>query len=351
MNPQPLLALNHTRNRFFSIVGSMVSVFLLESISADVVTLMNGDRITGVVVKKEKNVLKLKTAYAGTITIQWPQVSRLEMDEAVQVKLDDESVVRASTIGGKEGGDIKQAAKEVAVTLAADQVDVIKPEPWEPGTTGKFTGRVNLAMKLESLPDQSDEVDADFSVNYRRGVNRFKMRGQLDYDKKYGETTTEDWIVIPKYDRFFSDKMYGSILYLATQERFKGLKLRQIAGPAIGYQFWEGKPTSLTSELGLVFVDEDYTSVQDNSFYGPAWQVKFEQDLFRGRVQFYHNNYFIMDGKNASKLLWRSWTGFRVPINHGIVGSLEYEIDHDSLPVLRSFKNDNTLRLKFGYEW
>lgn len=332
-------------------ICQIVMAGLATEASADVVTLVNGDRITGVVVKKEKEVLKLKTAYAGEIEIQWSKVSRLEMDEAHKVMLNDESVVDAIAIAKDEDEILKQPAKEAAVTLKAEQVDMINPEPWDLGEAGKFTGRLNFAMKLESLADQSDEIDADFTMNYRRGKNLFKMKGQLDYNKQFEETTTKNWIIIPKYNRFFTDKLYGSAWYAANQEKFKGLQLRQMAGPSIGYQFIEGKPTALTSEIGAVFVDEDYIDEEDDNFFGPAWQLKFEQVLFKGRVQFYHNNYFILNGQRNSKFLWRSWTGFRVPITHGVIGSIEYEIDYDSEPVLRELKNDNTLRMKIGYEW
>lgn len=339
--------------RFFEIlaISLIVIVNLAAEASADVVTLVNGDRITGVVVKKEKDVLKLKTLYAGEIEIQWSQVSRLEMDEAAAVRLKDQSVAQAVAIAKSEADPLKQAGKEAAVTLETDQVDMIKPKPWDLGAAGQFIGRVNFAMKLESRPDQTDEIDADFAIQYRRGKNRFKMRGQLDYDEQFEETTRRDWIIIPKYDRFFTDKLYGSLWYAAAQEKFQGLELRQTVGPSIGYQFFEGKPTTLTSEIGMVFVDEDYIDSEDNDYYGPAWQLKFEQDLFKARIQFYHNNYFILNAENTGKLLWRSWTGFRVPITHGIIGSLEYEIDYDSEPARRGFKNDNTLRAKLGYEW
>ncbi|MCH9022492.1 MAG: DUF481 domain-containing protein [Planctomycetes bacterium] len=338
---------------FTAIAICLIAIISLAGIaSADVVTLINGDRITGVVVKKEKNVLKLKTSYAGEIEIQWSQVSRLEMDEAVKVVLNDKTVVLAIVIarGGAED-PLKPADKEAAGTLETDQVDMINPETRDLGEAGKFTGRFNFTMKLESRSDQTDEIDTDFEIKYRRGKNRFKMRGQLDYDEKFEQTTKRDWIIIPKYDRFFTDKLYGSLWYIAAQEKYQGLELRQTVGPSIGYQFFEGKPTTLTSEIGMVFVDEDYIDSEDDEYYGPAWQLKFEQDLFKGRIQFYHNNYFILNAENTGKWLWRSWTGFRIPITHGIIGSLEYEIDYDSEPARRGFKNDNTLRAKLGYAW
>ncbi|WP_295884650.1 DUF481 domain-containing protein [uncultured Thiohalocapsa sp.] len=44
-------------------------------------------------------------------------------------------------------------------------------------------------------------------------------------------------------------------------------------------------------------------------------------------------------------------TGFRVPLIAGFVGSMEYEIDHDSRPAVEAKTTDETVRLKLGYEW
>jgi hypothetical protein len=45
-----------------------------------------------------------------------------------------------------------------------------------------------------------------------------------------------------------------------------------------------------------------------------------------------------------------SWTGVRVPLAGGFVGSLEYELDYDSEQAIETKTSDETLRLKIGYE-
>jgi hypothetical protein len=47
--------------------------------------------------------------------------------------------------------------------------------------------------------------------------------------------------------------------------------------------------------------------------------------------------------------LWRAWTGIRVPLVAGFIGSVEYEIDYDSEPAIKAETTDTTLRLKLGY--
>lgn len=50
-----------------------------------------------------------------------------------------------------------------------------------------------------------------------------------------------------------------------------------------------------------------------------------------------------------SKDLWISWTGFRVSLIGGFVGSLEYEIHYDSDPAQAAKTTDKALRIKLGY--
>ena len=51
----------------------------------------NGDRLSGDVIRLEENKLRLKTAYAGTVEIDWTHVRELKMEEAHEVLLDDDT--------------------------------------------------------------------------------------------------------------------------------------------------------------------------------------------------------------------------------------------------------------------
>jgi ATP/maltotriose-dependent transcriptional regulator MalT len=57
------------------------------------VTISNGDRLTGEVIRQDANVLELKTTYAGTLKIQWTEVREVVLDAPSQVLLDDETVL------------------------------------------------------------------------------------------------------------------------------------------------------------------------------------------------------------------------------------------------------------------
>src|SRR5208337_5682371 len=60
---------------------------------AEQVTLKNGDRLTGAIVSVSDKKLTLKTAYAGTITIDCDQVAQFSSDQPMVVTRTDKQVV------------------------------------------------------------------------------------------------------------------------------------------------------------------------------------------------------------------------------------------------------------------
>ena len=335
----------------FSLLSGLIWVSLASIAAADTLTMKNGDTLSGEVVNKSGKLLRFKTTYAGTLEITWSEVRDLQMDELTEVVLDDDFRLQATSVraGGESVGSV--GAKDAGIGVAAERIDKIKPKPWEVGRGGKFTGKVNFAAKLEGGNSEQDEIDTDFELAYRRGKHRFRSHGQLEFDKNDGDTTKQDWFLLGKYDYFFTEHVYFTGTYNVKQEKYADLDLRQFGGPGIGYQFLTGPPTTLLSEVGLAYYHEEFSDGETNSFVGPNWYLNYEQQLFKGKLKFYHKNLATISMDEISKQLWHSWTGFSVPIVGGIIGSTEMEMDYDSKPADDAEKLDTTFRLKLGYEW
>ena len=62
---------------------------------ADEVVMKNGDRIQGKVVALTQGKLLFKTTYAGEITITWDQVSKLSIEQPLEVTLKDQKSWKA----------------------------------------------------------------------------------------------------------------------------------------------------------------------------------------------------------------------------------------------------------------
>ncbi len=94
-----------------------ISLFFgVASARADQVTLKNGDRLSGAIVKADGKTLILKTDYAGDVTLKWPAVVAFTTSEPVHVALAGGQEVRGTVTGtaGREEIDTEASGKKSA---------------------------------------------------------------------------------------------------------------------------------------------------------------------------------------------------------------------------------------------
>ena len=332
-----------------------VSVLLLaagSTVVADELLLKDGSRLLGKVVKKEDGTLDFETAFAGVVKVQWDQVSELRADEPVTVMLENEETASATTIKNTEGETLLETeADEPASSIAPEQLALINPAPWRLGQGALWTGRVNLDLKSQRGNTDKDEFDADAEMKVRRLHDRYMLYGQYEKDKDSGTVTDQNWKLNNKYDRFVSKKLYYGGVLMLEHDKFADLDLRTSVGPHIGYQFFESTAMNLSTDIGILYVDENFDESEDDDYWSLGWQVNFDRFLVPERVQFYHRHVGIQSVDDTDNLTINSWTGFRFPLYKGIVASTEAEIEYDGGAPSEVDKTDTTYRVKLGYQW
>lgn len=321
--------------------------------AADEIIMQNGDRLTGDVVRQDRGQLQLQTAYAGTIAIAWDQVREVVLDEPAPVLLDDDRVIEVAKVTHTQDQlQLAPPGDAEPMSLPPERVEIIEPEPWELGDGYRLNGRINLALQDQTGNSESTELDLDFDLRYRRRWDELETYGQLEYDSTRGIKTTENWTLLNKYTRRFPrSPWYGAAWLRLKHDRFADLRLRYLVGPSLGYQFNTHDDIRLTAEVGPIYLHEDFYDQEGAERWGPGVFIDYEQDLLSDRLQFYLNGMGFSAVSGQSKDLWTSWTGLRIPLIGGFVGSIEYEIDYDSDPAQATKTTDETVRLKLGYQW
>ena len=92
----------------------MVLFLGVASAQADQVTLKNGDRLSGTIVKADGKTLLLRTEYAGDLTLKWSAVDAFSTTEPVHVDLASGQTVRGTVTGaaGREEIDTEASGKK-----------------------------------------------------------------------------------------------------------------------------------------------------------------------------------------------------------------------------------------------
>ncbi len=84
---------------------------------------------------------------------------------------------------------------------------------------------------------------------------------------------------------------------------------------------------------------------------GPGWRISFDKFVYSDFLQIYHEQSGFLNARDTDKWLWKSWTGLRVPLFGGVIGSVEARFDYDSEPSEDTDSTQATYRLKLGYKW
>lgn len=322
------------------------------SVQADELLLKDGSRLLGKVLKKENGTLEFQTAFAGVIKVQWAEVVELNMDEPVTVMLVNEETASVTAITNTESETLLEAdADEPASSIEPGQLALINPAPWRLGEGARWTGSVNFDLKTQRGNTDKDEFDADAEMKVRRKQDRYTLYGQYEKDKESGTVTDQNWMLNNKYDRFIGKKFYYGAVLALEHDKFADLDLRTSLGPHIGYQFFESAEMNLSTDVGILYVDENFDVAEDNDYWSLGWQVNFDRFLVPERVQFYHRHVGIQSVDDTDSLTVNSWTGFRFPLYLGIVASTEAEIEYDGGAPDDVDKTDTTYRVKLGYQW
>jgi len=317
---------------------------------ADEISLKNGDRITGEVVRMEENKLLVKTAYAGEITIKWEDVQSVKTERPIKIMLKDETLLEGTSDSGKKGKMKLDTAKlEKPAAFDLGDVKTINPVPKKPV---KITARANVSLSNERGNTDSDNYYVDGEFIARTEKNRYTVSGGYKKEKSNGVTTSQSAIGYGEYNHFLNRRWYllGNALF--EHDEFKDLTLRSTLGAGAGYQLFETPILNLSVSAGLAWVDENFDVAEDNNYPAGQWFINFDQYFFKEFVQLFHKQTGYVSLENSSDWFFKTRTGLRFPFYKGLTATLQFNYDWDNQPsTAAETEEDTKFLLLLGYQF
>ena len=335
------------------LVFLVLTLLLVPGAAADELIMRNGSRLIGEVGSKENGTLGFKTSFAGTINVKWSEVSELRLDEPIKIMLANEEIIWARVIRNtnETTTTVELEPGEPPRNYAPSELAYINPEPWRDGEGYNFSGRVNFAFERERGNTDKDEIDFDGDLEWRWKRDRVTAVGELEKDRDNNRRTTDKWDFTGKYDHFFTEKWYYGGVGLLESDKQADLNLRSGIGPLLGHQFFESRALNLSTEIGLLRINEDFKNQSDNNYWAAGWSIDFDKYLFADIMQFYHRNNGLWNLESTNDVVVNTWTGLRFPLIAGFVASTEFKTEYDSGAAKDADELDTTYRFKLGYEW
>jgi hypothetical protein len=339
---------------------------------ADQVTLKNGDRLTGTIVKSDSKTLLLKTEYAGDVSVQWDSVAAITSTQPLHLALRDGQTVvgPVSTkdekfdVVTKETGEVA-AAKEAVVTVRNDAEQKAYDDQVErlrhPHLTDFWSGLLDTGLSVTR--GNSATLTYTLSGKAARVTDRDKISLYTTAIYASDDTTPPSRTTAHairggvRGELNVSEKLFVFGFTDFEYDQFQHLDLRNVIGGGLGYHVVKKANTTFDVFGGGAFQQEYFSPIpptvpavtrkSGEIVLGESLNAKLNSRTTVGETfSLYPNisdtgNYrFTFDLTAATKL--KSWLSWQVTYSDRYLS--------DPLPGLK--KNDlllsTGLRLTFG---
>jgi putative salt-induced outer membrane protein len=250
---------------------TLIAVFGLSSaLLADQVTLKNGDRFTGKVVKSDGKTLVLHTDAAGDITIQFAAIQDIKTDEELHVSLKGgkTAVGPVTTTDGKIEIATKttgtvEAPKDDVTLIRNDAEQLAYDKSLHPGLAHGWNGGANVGFSIargnsetENLALALNAVHPTLNDKIMLYVSSINTQNNLATPSTVANLVQGGF----RYDRNLNPKLFVFGAADFTSNALQFLDLRQVYSGGVGFHAIASDTTTLDFLGGVNYTHETYSN-------------------------------------------------------------------------------------------
>jgi len=242
---------------------------------ADQVSLKNGDRLSGTVVKSDGKTLVLHTDYAGDVSLKWDTVEGIQSSEPLHVQLQDGKTVSGpvSTSDGKlevatKSGNVESNVADVK-TLRNDAEQAAYEKTLHPGLLQGWASGLNAGFALTRGNSATTNLSLAFTAtrqtsNDKLGLYANSVYAANDARGAVPSTTANTAGGGFRYDHDITKRVFGFVATDFFADALQALNLRSVFGGGAGYHAIKSDTTTLDLLAGLNYTHESYTTFSRN---------------------------------------------------------------------------------------
>ena len=238
------------------------SLFARES--TDVITMKNGDHITGKIKSLNSGVLSVSLDYVdGTISVDWSKVARLESNQLFVVLTQSGSSYEGTLVTPEATPD--QPVKIQVIQTTGNKVEIERSQIVKMNQTSqtfhqRFSGDIDLGV-IHSKGNQATQYNFGTDLQYLRERWGAEATYNSSLSSNSGSTTStrnqvglSSYHLLPRHNYFYEG--LGNVLQSSVQ----GIRLQTTLGGGIGYFFKDTNRSTIAVLGGLAWQGTDYTA-------------------------------------------------------------------------------------------
>jgi hypothetical protein len=230
----------------------------------DVITLRNGDKITGELKELQTGLLELSTDNMSTIYIEWDKIADIKTDKFFEVELTDGRIYYGSFLAGKDTGMIKVKGVTLEYELYLKYIVSIRR------IKDSFWDILDGYIKLGASYNKGSNV-AEFSfgtdIIYTTRKRQLELILNSVISATEGNSTSKNQNASFTYNKYLEHRWFWGALASVNQNTSLGLNLRANIGASVGNDFIQTNKNLLNGLIGIVANREwyiDQTEPQNN---------------------------------------------------------------------------------------
>ena len=251
-------------------------VGLTLSAMADQVSLKNGDRLTGAIVKSDGKTLVLRTAFADDVTIKFDAIQSIESSAPLHLQFQGgrSAVGTVTTSDGNlrvesKAGEMVEAPISGLASLRNETEQLAYQKSQHPGLLEQWKGGLNVGFALTRGNSQTKNLALAFTAD------RETLHDKLGAYANSVYTSNDAAGAVPsttanaagggfRYDHDVKGRIFGFGAADFFADALQGLNIRSILGGGLGYHAIKNDRTTLDLLAGANYTHESYTTLARN---------------------------------------------------------------------------------------
>lgn len=259
---------------FYLVAILLISVFAAQSLSADSLTLKNGDHLSGTITAMDGHKIALKTDAAGEIKIKWSAVQALTSDKPLYVATPEKQTITGTV--ALEGSDlVVHTSTSGDVRIPVDQITIIRTESQQqayekslhPSLLSHWAGGVNVGFALARGNSDTTNLNTALTADRKTLSDEIKVAVSSVYSTSgtstsgaAGGVTANEILGSAAYDHNLSKSIFLFASGDFTHDALQDLTLRSIYTGGVGWHAINTPNTTLDALFGINYTRESYSS-------------------------------------------------------------------------------------------
>ena len=301
-------------------------------VSADVLVMQNGDRLTGQLVGMIGERFTFETEYAGSLVVDRNAVAHVETDEEFEI---------VDATGGRRMAALTEALPlEPVAVIQRNRLRALSlVDAWQ------------THVDLSAAAATGSRDARDFRVLAESVLRRGRMEHQLRLDlleEEVDGVTTGDVL----YVDYGLKVSTGPAWYLAGnaqyyQDRLKGIGQRVALGGSLGRRLRDTSFERWSVELGVSQVFEERGG-HDSTGPAARWGFDYVRFLRGTRLEVFHNHGVLVRAESERGMSIDASTGVRYHLGDWWNANARVDVRHETKPPEESAGSDVTYAVGLG---